>query len=432
MLADHGLIHMNGRVYDATLGRFISADPHVDGASDAQGYNRYSYVGNNPLGATDPTGFFSLKDIFKIVAVVVLSIVTYGAASAWATAFLYANTAMFMSTAITIGSIVGGAAAGFVAGFAGSLLNGGSVGDAFKSGLIGGISGALTAGIGIKFGAIGSKGPWNEFKRAFAHGAVGGAVEEASGGEFRHGFYSSFAGSVAGSIAPSLGMGTPGDGDFGKTTLRTAFAAVVGGTTSELGGGKFANGAQTAAFQHLFNAESGALGKKHSRGDIDIVDISVEFTSVYSDKFLEMSDAFDSILEIADYLDDASHLLAGSPMKILTSYSADEAGELVYHPLNNGKAAKAAIGKNVNDWPPFVARSTLTYRMYLGEKTTSFFGFFAKTHPHWSGVRTEYANVIVPGIFKTKSTADDAAFAQMRLQLSKIRERGDAYRTLFD
>ncbi len=36
---------------------------------------------------------------------------------------------------------------------------------------------------------------------------------------------------------------------------RTAKASVVGGTASALGGGKFANGAYTAAFQHLLNYE---------------------------------------------------------------------------------------------------------------------------------------------------------------------------------
>jgi RHS repeat-associated protein len=36
------LIHMNGRVYDPGLGRFISADPFIDGWAGTQGYNRYS------------------------------------------------------------------------------------------------------------------------------------------------------------------------------------------------------------------------------------------------------------------------------------------------------------------------------------------------------------------------------------------------------
>ncbi|QYM77616.1 hypothetical protein K0B96_09775 [Horticoccus luteus] len=42
-------IHMNGRVYDPTLGRFLSADPVVDDREDCQSFNRYSYVNNNPL-----------------------------------------------------------------------------------------------------------------------------------------------------------------------------------------------------------------------------------------------------------------------------------------------------------------------------------------------------------------------------------------------
>src|ERR1700722_889436 len=52
-----GLNHMNGRVEDAILGRFLSPDPHIPDPSNAQSYNRYSYVLNNPLTRIDPTGF---------------------------------------------------------------------------------------------------------------------------------------------------------------------------------------------------------------------------------------------------------------------------------------------------------------------------------------------------------------------------------------
>jgi len=51
------LIHMNGRVYDPNIGRFISPDPYVTLPYDGQGLNRYSYVLNNPLAFTDPSGF---------------------------------------------------------------------------------------------------------------------------------------------------------------------------------------------------------------------------------------------------------------------------------------------------------------------------------------------------------------------------------------
>ncbi|MEO8018728.1 MAG: FG-GAP-like repeat-containing protein [Pseudomonadota bacterium] len=50
------LVHMNGRVYDPAIARFISADPVIQDPYHSQAFNRYSYVWNNPLNATDPTG----------------------------------------------------------------------------------------------------------------------------------------------------------------------------------------------------------------------------------------------------------------------------------------------------------------------------------------------------------------------------------------
>ncbi len=62
MIAGHsmGLIHMNGRVMDSVTGRFLSADPFVQFPFDSQSFNRYSYVRNNPLSATDPSGSRSM------------------------------------------------------------------------------------------------------------------------------------------------------------------------------------------------------------------------------------------------------------------------------------------------------------------------------------------------------------------------------------
>ncbi len=57
-----GLIHMNGRVYDPELGRFMSADPFVQAPYNTQSYNRYSYVFNNPLSFTDPSGYQTCGD----------------------------------------------------------------------------------------------------------------------------------------------------------------------------------------------------------------------------------------------------------------------------------------------------------------------------------------------------------------------------------
>jgi len=60
MLDEVGVIHMNGRVYDPMLGRFMSADPIISDLSNVQRLNRYSYVLNSPLSYTDPSGFDGL------------------------------------------------------------------------------------------------------------------------------------------------------------------------------------------------------------------------------------------------------------------------------------------------------------------------------------------------------------------------------------
>ena len=51
------LTHMNGRVYDQTIGRFASADPFVQAPFYSQSLNRFAYVWNNPLTLIDPSGF---------------------------------------------------------------------------------------------------------------------------------------------------------------------------------------------------------------------------------------------------------------------------------------------------------------------------------------------------------------------------------------
>jgi RHS repeat-associated protein len=56
-----GLINMRGRVFDPRLARFLTPDPLV---GSGNGHNRYTYVRNNPLRFTDPTGFVpSCKDV---------------------------------------------------------------------------------------------------------------------------------------------------------------------------------------------------------------------------------------------------------------------------------------------------------------------------------------------------------------------------------
>ncbi len=57
---DPGLVDMEGRVYDPEVGMFLSPDPNVQYPFSSQGYSRYTYVNDNPLSLSDPSGYFML------------------------------------------------------------------------------------------------------------------------------------------------------------------------------------------------------------------------------------------------------------------------------------------------------------------------------------------------------------------------------------
>ena len=54
-----GLLFYNARWYDPAVGRFLQADTVVPEPGNPQSLNRYSYVGNQPLKYTDPTGHWT-------------------------------------------------------------------------------------------------------------------------------------------------------------------------------------------------------------------------------------------------------------------------------------------------------------------------------------------------------------------------------------
>ncbi|WP_139151823.1 RHS repeat-associated core domain-containing protein [Shewanella colwelliana] len=58
-LNEQQLIHMNGRVYDYNVGRFLSVDPFLQFPENSQSANPYSYILNNPMSGVDPTGYIT-------------------------------------------------------------------------------------------------------------------------------------------------------------------------------------------------------------------------------------------------------------------------------------------------------------------------------------------------------------------------------------
>jgi hypothetical protein len=95
-------VFMNGRYYDAALGRFISADCMVPDGGNPQALNRYAFAYNNPIMNTDPTGHA------PVVAAVIGAMIA-GTTTAWvAVAVIAVGYVTKNPLLMTIGSILAG------------------------------------------------------------------------------------------------------------------------------------------------------------------------------------------------------------------------------------------------------------------------------------------------------------------------------------
>jgi RHS repeat-associated protein len=63
--AKSNLYYYKSRYYNSTIARFIMPDPLIQDYYNPQNLNRYSYVFNNPIKYTDPTGNFNVYGIGK-------------------------------------------------------------------------------------------------------------------------------------------------------------------------------------------------------------------------------------------------------------------------------------------------------------------------------------------------------------------------------
>jgi len=53
---DTGLVYMQARYYDPSVGRFVGTDPVGPSAGNSFNFNRYNYANNNPIVNMDPDG----------------------------------------------------------------------------------------------------------------------------------------------------------------------------------------------------------------------------------------------------------------------------------------------------------------------------------------------------------------------------------------
>jgi RHS repeat-associated protein len=197
-----GLVNMNGRVYDPAAGRFLSPDPNVQAPTDLQSYNRYSYVLNNPLRYTDPTGYSSIGDLESDLGV-------YGS---W---FAANGRGIFVGAAVigicTAAPGAGCAAAGLVA----ALFSAGTAIEQGASWTQAGTGFAISMVAGNLGGAAGSFVGWALDATAgsaadFAAAEIGGAV----------------GGAIGGALSTAVAGGSLGRNVLNGTTQGAAWAAV--------------------------------------------------------------------------------------------------------------------------------------------------------------------------------------------------------------
>ena len=227
MVDEVGIIHMNGRIYDPRLARFLQADPIIQAATHSQSLNRYSYVWNNPLNATDPSGYQvhwnEVRQGVKQVVAVVVAVV----ASAYCTD--HCGRAAY---AAIMGMVGAGSA----------ILNGVGGSDV----LVAAFTSAAMAGAsyGLEFA-----------ERVAVASVMGGMASMLQGGDFGHGMLAAGIGALSG--APIFESVEP--------IIRVGVSAILGGTASRVTGGKFANGAITAAISAAVSAGT----KKIAEGSMD-------------------------------------------------------------------------------------------------------------------------------------------------------------------
>ncbi|BEV16230.1 type IV secretion protein Rhs [Herbaspirillum sp. DW155] len=254
-LEELGLIHMNGRVYDPALGRFMSADPYIQAPDNIQSYNRYAYVFNSPLTLADPSGYISLGSIFRSTRKVVSNV--------WQT------VKDLKQPIATIGCTVYTGSAGACAALV-TKLSGGSWNQAVKAGLVADATQSAFYMVGTYFPGAAQIGatPASVFQNTVGHAAVGCVSSMLGGG-------SCGSGALSAGIAAAFGNYNNG-GDitqsgFSKDPYIAVFQnAVIGGTGSALSGGKFGNGAVTASFGYLFNQLKHNGQDPNARGNIGV------------------------------------------------------------------------------------------------------------------------------------------------------------------
>ena len=215
-----GIIHMNGRLYDPLLRRFLNADENIQDPYNTQNYNKYSYVLNNPMMYNDPSGEFFFAALFLIFQYIMLAMAMVQLVG--------------MIIQLAIGDLSFGQFLKFMVIQAVSSLVSYGVGELFKAG-----------GFAVKvLGEATAK-----LAKPVIHALSQGVLSVMRGESFVNGFGTALLASVAAGYGLKLG----GSEQWSRALGATVSGAIGGGIGSVLTGGNFWQGATTGAIIGFFN-----------------------------------------------------------------------------------------------------------------------------------------------------------------------------------
>lgn len=382
-LAGVGVIHMNGRAYDPVTARFLSADPTIQFPDNLQSYNRYSYVLNNPLAFTDPSGYGLFKTIGRL----------------WHNQ--YVRTALAITAAAVTGQV-------WMAQFGSSFAFANSIAGGFVGGLVqtgnlnGAVHGAFSAG--LFYGA----------------GSINQGIDSLAGGVATHAVAGCISAKVSGgncgqqALAAGFGeMAGPFTKDFGFVGNLVAHS-VIGGTGSVLGGGKFANGAMTGAYGYLFNQvmhrAAGPTAIKGNGGNVAYVGGlgDYEYSNAVYDIFDKWSDPNATYFTHDQYEELVNWIESNDGIVTLHchSYGADTCAHAV---ANGHQVMHLNTYDGVSLFPPNfsgVMKNSANWVNYNAVARSSFFdivggwGSSPEKYSNFKNAQVNHANIvncIVPG-----------------------------------
>jgi len=232
----------NGRVYDPTIGQFLSPDNYVQFPDFSAGFNRYSYCLNNPLVYTDPSG----ESAIGIAAAIIIGAYLGGTVT---------NDGNFNPIEWDYNSFdtYAGIVVGGVAGYAGAAV-GGAVGASalaggattFEAGVVAGMTGGMVSG------AINGAG---------MTAIAGGSFDDVMAGMVQGAVMGGFSGAISGGVSGAIGdfSGVAGSG-FKNAAYEIGHSTFKGAASGLAAGGMMAAMTQDASYLWKGAAYGAAFG----------------------------------------------------------------------------------------------------------------------------------------------------------------------------